>query len=189
VTLTGLARDLVEDKDMHVTALAWSACLVAAATGPANEPDRGSPNVVLIMCDQFSAHALSCHGGSVALEGPWRDQRFADFILKIGRLDLPLEQNYDVRVADRTVERIRVLAGRHQPFMITCSFNGLHDPNVVPTPYYDAFDPDKIELPIPSIPFGHDCQLCEPRVVTGNDGVQLVRLGGVLTLSSPQAEY
>jgi arylsulfatase A-like enzyme len=31
--------------------------------------------------------------------------------------------------------------------MVTCSFVWPHDPNVVPSPYYEAFDPDKIELP------------------------------------------
>jgi arylsulfatase A-like enzyme len=31
--------------------------------------------------------------------------------------------------------------------MITCSFVWPHDPNVVPSPYYEAFDPEKIKLP------------------------------------------
>jgi arylsulfatase A-like enzyme len=274
---------------MPVTTLACSVCLLAVAAGPGNEPARTSPNVVLIMCDQLSAHLLSCYGGPVAtphidriaregvrftqavcptpfcsptrasiitgmyphahgivvncrqgkdsgppgitsedvttekllhdsgyathhygkwhlfgdrlsyypdmynvdeeylremkdtfakvrrsprsdwmewyvwalpvkvapairqaarrLEGSWKDQRFADFVLKIGRLELPLKQDFDVRVADLTVERIRALVGQRRPFMITCSFNGPHDPNVVPSPYYEAFDPDKIELP------------------------------------------
>ena len=81
------------------------------------------------------------------LKEAWKDKRFADFILKIGRLKLPLEQVYDVRVGQLTAERIRSLAGQGKPFMITCSFNGPHDPNVVPSPYYDAIDPAKIRLP------------------------------------------
>jgi arylsulfatase A-like enzyme len=67
-----------------------------------------------------------------------------DFIAKIGKLDLPVEQNCDVRVCDKTVEAIRAAQGR--PFMVTCSFNYPHDPNVVPAPYYDMFDPAKIKL-------------------------------------------
>jgi len=51
-----------------------------------------------------------------------------------------------VRVADLTVERIKALADR--PFMITASFNGPHDPNVVPSPYYERFDPAKITPPV-----------------------------------------
>ena len=31
--------------------------------------------------------------------------------------------------------------------MVTCSFLWPHDPNVVPSPYYEMFDPDQIELP------------------------------------------
>jgi len=77
----------------------------------------------------------------------WKDKRFADFILKMGRLKLPLEQVFDVRVAQLTAHRIRALAGQGKPFMITCSFNGPHDPNVVSSPYYEEFDPDKIRLP------------------------------------------
>ena len=64
---------------------------------------------------------------------------------KMGRLKLPLEKNFDVRVADTAIERIGALGD--QPFMITCSFNAPHDPNVVPSPYYEMFDPAQIELP------------------------------------------
>jgi len=71
---------------------------------------------------------------------------YHDFIAKMGRLDLPVEQNCDVRVCDKTIEAIRAAQGR--PFMITCSFNYPHDPNVVPSPYYDMFDPDKISLAV-----------------------------------------
>ncbi len=75
----------------------------------------------------------------------WGGPRYLEFVGKMGRLTLPLEQNFDVRVADKTVERIRAL-GAH-PFMITCSFNTPHDPNVVPSPYYEMFDPATIRLP------------------------------------------
>lgn len=69
---------------------------------------------------------------------------YHDFIAKIGKLELPVEQDYDVRTCDKTVERIKESRGR--PFMITCSFNAPHDPNVVPSPYYEMFDPDKVTL-------------------------------------------
>jgi len=80
-----------------------------------------------------------------ALGDRWAGKTYAEFVVKMGRLTLPLAQNFDVRVADKTVERIKALKGR--PFMITCSFNAPHDPNVVPSPYYEAVDPTTIRLP------------------------------------------
>lgn len=74
-----------------------------------------------------------------------RNRVLSEFVAKIGKLRLPLRQVFDVRVADRTVERLSRLTAA--PFMITCSFNSPHDPNVVPSPYYEAFDPAKFDLP------------------------------------------
>jgi arylsulfatase A-like enzyme len=50
-------------------------------------------------------------------------------------------------VADLTCEKLEELKNSKEPFMITCSFVWPHDPNVVPSPYYEAFDPKKIKLP------------------------------------------
>jgi arylsulfatase A-like enzyme len=80
-----------------------------------------------------------------AVGNRWAGHQYADFIEKIGRLELPVEETFDAMVADRTISAIRT--ARDSPFMITCSFNAPHDPNVVPSPYYEMFDPDKIELP------------------------------------------
>lgn len=80
-----------------------------------------------------------------ALNHRWEKEKFAEFVMKMGRLQLPLAQNFDVRIADQTIERIAAVHGR--PFMITCSFNAPHDPNVVPSPYYEMFDPAQIQLP------------------------------------------
>ena len=80
-----------------------------------------------------------------SLQDGWRGQKVAEFVTKLGRLQLPLSQHFDVRVADKTIERIAALEDR--PFMITCSFNAPHDPNVVPSPYYEMFDPAQIKLP------------------------------------------
>ncbi len=80
-----------------------------------------------------------------ALGDKWDGQRFAGFITKMGRLRLPLADHYDVRVADLTAARIRALGPK--PFMVTCSFVAPHDPNVAPSPYYEAFSPDDLELP------------------------------------------
>jgi arylsulfatase A-like enzyme len=63
----------------------------------------------------------------------------------MGRLDLPAEQHFDARFADHAVERLRTLGD--EPFLVTCSFIAPHDPNVVPSPYYEMFDLAKIELP------------------------------------------
>jgi arylsulfatase A-like enzyme len=75
----------------------------------------------------------------------WSDKGYAEFITKMGRLKLPVEQNFDVRVGDLAVERIKAL--KQKPLMITCSLNAPHDPNVVSSPYYEAFSPEEVELP------------------------------------------
>jgi arylsulfatase A-like enzyme len=68
-----------------------------------------------------------------------------DFITKAGRLKFRVDQVFDYRVAERTIGRLGNLGSN--PFMITCSLNWPHDPNVVPSPYYDSFDPSRIKLP------------------------------------------
>ena len=75
----------------------------------------------------------------------FRSYQYADFILKIGELELPREENFDVRVADMTIRAIDEM--NNAPFMLTCSFNSPHDPNVAPEPYYSMFDPDSLHLP------------------------------------------
>ncbi len=80
-----------------------------------------------------------------AAETRYSNPSLADFIRKAGRLNLPLEDNFDYRVASRTCDALRGL--QPAPFSITCSFNTPHDPNVVPSPYYEAVDPRHIHLP------------------------------------------
>jgi len=75
------------------------------------------------------------------------DNRLGGFIRKMGRLKLPLEQCYDVQLADLTCRKLQHVKDNAASFMITCSFNWPHDPNVVPSPYYEMFDPEKIKLP------------------------------------------
>jgi arylsulfatase A-like enzyme len=80
-----------------------------------------------------------------ALGNRWEKAVYAENIMKAGRLKFPLEQVFDVRVAERTIERLRSL-GPH-PFMVTCSFNKPHDPEVLPSPYFESFVPDHSRLP------------------------------------------
>ncbi len=80
-----------------------------------------------------------------AMGDAWQNRRLSDFITKMGRLRLPVEEVFDVQVADRTRAALR--AADTAPFMITCSFNYPHDPNVVPSPYYETFSPDALDLP------------------------------------------
>lgn len=75
----------------------------------------------------------------------FREHQYSDFILKTGRLKIPVEKNFDVRVADKAIEAIEGIDDG--PFILTCSFNYPHDPNVVPDPYYSMFDPDSLDLP------------------------------------------
>jgi len=81
-----------------------------------------------------------------AAESVWPKRGpYLDFIRKLGRLDIPFAKSFDARVADEAIARIR--STRDRPFMITCSFNAPHDPNVAPSPYYERFDPARIALP------------------------------------------
>ncbi len=80
-----------------------------------------------------------------ALGDRWDKERFAGFLTKMGRFKWPLENHYDVRVADLTVDRLNTL--KKQPFVMTSSFIAPHDPNVAPSPYYERFSPESLELP------------------------------------------
>ncbi|MCL1888630.1 MAG: sulfatase-like hydrolase/transferase, partial [Kiritimatiellaeota bacterium] len=74
-----------------------------------------------------------------AFDARWNGgARWHDFVRKMGRLDLPLEDTYDWRVASKCVDAIAKASGA--PFMLTCSFNAPHDPNVAPSPYYGSVD-------------------------------------------------
>ena len=70
---------------------------------------------------------------------------FAEFVSKSGRLDLPLTEVFDVRVADKAVQRLEEMGD--VPFFLTASFNDPHDPNVVPALYYDMVSPEEVEIP------------------------------------------
>ena len=93
--------------------------------------------------EQTPAFRAAVHG----TEGAWADHEYAGFITGIGRLDLPASDLFDVRVADRCVATIAEAAGKPEPFLLTCSLNLPHDPNVVPSPWYERFAPDAIDLP------------------------------------------
>ena len=79
------------------------------------------------------------------LEEKWSKIAYAEFIRKAGRLELPLELVFDFRVAQKAAERIKRAAPG--PWMLTCSFNYPHDPNVVPSPYYESLQPEQMPLP------------------------------------------
>jgi arylsulfatase A-like enzyme len=68
-----------------------------------------------------------------------------EFILRMGRLELPERDAFDARVTDRVVARLRAASGA--PQSITCSLNWPHDPNVAPSPWYEESDPRRIEFP------------------------------------------
>ena len=77
----------------------------------------------------------------------WSDKIYAEFITDMGRQTQPVKEYLDVRIADQTVDKILSLKDSPKPFMITCSFNNPHDPNVIPSPYYEMYNPDEIVLP------------------------------------------
>ncbi|HIS69799.1 MAG TPA: sulfatase-like hydrolase/transferase [Candidatus Gallacutalibacter stercoravium] len=63
----------------------------------------------------------------------------ATFNEKTGRLLLPVEDTFDYRVAERCVSFLQQVGDA--PFALTCSLNAPHDPNVIPSPYYERVDP------------------------------------------------
>lgn len=71
---------------------------------------------------------------------------FYELALKMGRLKLEHKQHPDVCVVDRTIAKLASLKG-DKPFSMTCSIQAPHDPNVIQSPYYEMFDPKKLELP------------------------------------------
>lgn len=77
--------------------------------------------------------------------GKWGTYRAVEVVTKAGRGELPLKQLFDVRVTDHAVRRLQALDS--DPFMITASLNHPHDPPVVPSPYYEEFQPSNIRLP------------------------------------------
>lgn len=81
------------------------------------------------------------------LSDRWKKlDRLNDFYTKIGRLKLRPEDTFDYKIADRCIDFIN--RQEDTPFMLTCSFNLPHDPNVIPSPYYERVDPDSIDCDV-----------------------------------------
>lgn len=77
----------------------------------------------------------------------WRNAgRLGDFYSKIGRLCLDVEDTYDYKVADKSINFIKNVD--NTPFMLTCSFNSPHDPNIIPSPYYEKINIDDIKCDV-----------------------------------------
>ncbi len=74
----------------------------------------------------------------------WMDDPLGRFIRHMGRLDLPVEDTFDYRAAERCVQAVE---RAEEPFMITCSFNYPHSPEVIPSPYYESYTREEIRLP------------------------------------------
>lgn len=80
-----------------------------------------------------------------ALGDRWDGHGHRGFITKMGRLLMRPADTFDARVADRVADRLGNLGD--DPFFVVGSLNYPHDPNVVPSPYYEMFDPAGIGLP------------------------------------------
>ena len=80
-----------------------------------------------------------------ALGNRWDGHGHRRFITQMGRLEMPVADTFDARVADRVIDRLSRLDD--DPFFIVGSLNYPHDPNVVPSPYYEMFDPADIDIP------------------------------------------
>ena len=74
----------------------------------------------------------------------WREEA----TWKMGKLPWPEATHFDVRATSAAIRSIEEAVNAGQPFMVTCSLNNPHDPNVAPDPYYSQFDPAAIDLPL-----------------------------------------
>ena len=81
-----------------------------------------------------------------SLKTSWADEEYADFVLKMGRLEMETSQTFDYQITSKAVEVIKNTKDRN-PFMLTVSFNWPHDPNVINDPYYSRYNPEQLKLP------------------------------------------
>jgi arylsulfatase A-like enzyme len=81
------------------------------------------------------------------IPGEEYDDGWGEKLSKMGRLRYDTEQTFESRATDRAVDRIRALESADGSFMLTSSYLWPHNPNVVPSPYYEMFDPEDIEFP------------------------------------------
>ncbi|MEE4540542.1 sulfatase-like hydrolase/transferase [Streptomyces sp. V4-01] len=70
--------------------------------------------------------------------------------LLAARLHQPVEATFEHYLADRAIEQLERYAAGDGPFYLATHFFGPHLPYLLPDAYYDAYDPDLVELP-PSI--------------------------------------
>ncbi len=76
----------------------------------------------------------------------WDKLVFKPFATRMGRLvGMPAEDLFDAKTVKKTLEFLD--NSPVKPFALTCSLIYPHDPYVVPSPYYEMYDPDALELP------------------------------------------
>ncbi|MPV38154.1 sulfatase-like hydrolase/transferase [Georgenia subflava] len=66
--------------------------------------------------------------------------------LLAGRLAQPTEATFEAYLADLAIEKIRSYADAG-PFFLTCNFFGPHLPYLLPSEWFDLFDPADVPLP------------------------------------------
>ena len=67
------------------------------------------------------------------------------------RVDIEDSEHFDGAMTDQAIAAMRELSGKDQPFFLAAGFIRPHLPFVVPTKYWDLYDPAKIKL----APNGH----------------------------------
>ena len=73
------------------------------------------------------------------------DMKTHPFTEKIGQLLLDIKDTFDYKITDKTISCLK--EKRTDPFMITCSLNIPHDPNVVPEPFYGKYPYEDVRFP------------------------------------------
>jgi arylsulfatase A-like enzyme len=68
--------------------------------------------------------------------------------LLAARLEQPVEATFEYFLAERAIELLRrYAADPGRPFFLATHFFGPHLPYIVPSEYFDSYDPDAVELP------------------------------------------
>jgi choline-sulfatase len=101
---------------------------------------------------------------------PW--YHTMESVLRPGVCDASMQMDYDDEVAFRSARKLFDLArGPRDPFFLCVSFTHPHDPWEVRAPYWDRYDRDAIDLPLPGT--RSDPHSRRLRAMCGADGVEL----------------
>jgi arylsulfatase A-like enzyme len=181
---------------IHLVPQRWEPDALAATRQPDGTHDYyGFEHVDLV-----NGHGDGCFG---PLYTPWLRERVSDVeqrrraresLCKVPacyRWPLPPEVHSSQYIADRSVEYLKGVAERDEPFFLCCSFPDPHHPFTVPEPYASIFDPSDMPAPRPPLTESLDPPLIGLEAYRGDD-TPLHRADGSRTdrlIGTPPHDY